>query len=250
MAALIVSGLAVLKRYGVGAARYSSVPSASAPDGTELGDVEADKTYLFWCADSKTSEIYFAWTLNLKTPERTASVRALDPNIRLVSGETEGSMREICARFGENALARALESKLGVPIDGYVRSDEGSFKSTVNYMGGFEITVPGQIEYRGPDFTLILVGGKQNLKGDSLFKYLRYFAARGADGRNALARAALEIADGTFSPKRSGEEEKIFSRISNSLKTDLTIVDFSLSREWIEFLTAKGLLAKKIADSP
>ena len=113
-----------------------------------------------------------------------------------------------------------------------------------------DITVPEQIEYKGTDFSLILVRGKQNLKGDSLFKYLRYLDSQGAHGRSLQASALLEMLDYVFKPSYLEKRSRIFSKLSNTLKTDLSIVDFSQTEEGVKALMENGFAVKRVADSP
>ena len=58
------------------------------------------------------------------------------------------------------------------------------------------------------------------------------------------------MTDGILSPAYLEKRERIFSKISNTLKTDLTIVDYSSAQEGIKLLMENRLLVKKTADSP
>lgn len=212
--------------------------------------VEASKTYLFWCADSSTDEIRFAWTVSFELPKRIAYICALDVDARIEAGGESVSIRKACASAGIKGVVSGIEKAYGIELDGHMGSDDESFKSIVNYFGGFDVTVPEQIDYKSGDLSVILVKGKQNLKGDSLFRYMRYLGTLGDRGRKLQAAALGEIMDGVFKPSNTNRCGNIFSRISNTLETDLTIVDFSAAEKGIKLLTENGFASKRTLESP
>ena len=212
--------------------------------------IEARRTYLFWCADSSTDEIRFAWTVNFELPKRIVSVCAIDTDARIDAGGESISIRKACAAAGIKDVVSGIEKAYGIKIDGHIGSDDESFKSMVNYFGGFDITVPEQIEYKSGDLSVILVKGKQNLKGDSLFRYMRYLGTLGERGRKLQAAALGEIMDSVFKPSNTNRCSTIFSRISNTLETDLTIVDFSEAEKGIKQFTENGFASKRTLGSP
>lgn len=213
-------------------------------------EIQADKTYFFWCADDSDDELRFAWLVNFKLPERTASVCALDPDMQVEAGGETLSLKKLFASSSVKSVVSYMESDFGIKIDGYIGSDDESFKSMINYFGGIDITVPEQIEYRSSEFAVILVKGKQNIKGDTLFKYLRYLGTLGERGRTLQASAMNEMLDFVFSSSNLEKRGSIFSRISNTLETDLTIVDFSSAEEGIKVFMQNGFASKKTLDSP
>lgn len=251
---LAISCLAILKKYdfdiksAVGG--DSETVTEGATDESALPEIYADKTYLFWCADDGGEGLRFAWLINFKLPERKATACTLDTQMPLTVDGVTRTVNDIFKKSGENELVSAIESSTGIAVDGYIGSTDESFKAMINYLGGVEITVPEQIEYRGSDFTLILVKGKQNLKGDTLFKYLRYLGTLGTSGRTLRSAALLETVDGIMAPGNVEKRGRIFSKISNTLKTNLTIVDFSSAEEGVKLLMENRLLVKKTADSP
>lgn len=213
-------------------------------------EIEADKTYFFWCADDSNDELRFAWLVNFKLPSRVVSVCALDLDVKIQAGEEKTSLKKLFASSSVKNVVSYMESDFGLKIDGYIGSDDESFKSMINYFGGIDITVPEQIEYRSDEFAVILVKGKQNIKGDTLFKYLRYLGTLEERGRTLQASAMNEMLDFVFSSSYLEKRSSIFSRISNTLETDLTIVDFSSGEEGIKLFMENGFTSKKTLESP
>lgn len=258
---LAISIFAILSKYdfnvksalGGNAESETQVEETQAPEAL----IQADKTYLFWCADSSGDRLRFAWLVNFKLPERRVTSCALDLDMRInVASDAQNgaekteSIRSVFMTSGIKDLVAYLEADLGLEIDGYIGSDDESFKSMVNYFGGFDVTVPEQIEYKSGEFSVILVKGKQNLKGDTLFKYLRYLGTLGGRGRAMQATAVNEILDSVFRPSNAGRLGTIFSRISNTLETDLSIVEFSSSEAGIKVFAENGFTLKKTVETP
>lgn len=213
----------------------------------EQAEIEAEKTYIFWCADG--TELRFAWLVNIEMPEKRAVVCAIDIN-RKLGGGYDDSIRQVFASEGVKKLVEGMEAEFEIGIDGYIGSEEESFKSMINSLGGIEITVPEQISYRSGDFALILVKGKQNMKGDTLFKYMRYLCTLDDDGRDLLADAMSEMLAYVFKESNLNKCDGIFSRISNTLETDLTIVDYSSAKAGIETLVTEGFASIRTVEKP
>lgn len=204
---------------------------------TEAKIEQSDKLYYLWCASSDKSVIHFSWLVRVRMPERTVTVLPVSPGTQTeYDGET-ATVSDYLAKYGEKRLLEALEKQCGREIDGYVASSDESFKAMINYFGGINVTVPEQIEYRG-DFTLILVKGRQNMKGDTLFKYLRYISLLG--DTEAQSQVFADIFSSVFTEKNKDRTDKIFSKFSNTLSTNITILDFSKAQKGIRAIIEEG----------
>lgn len=252
LAILIVSCFAILKKYdfdirtAMGGEPESTTEAVT--QETTLLQSEGEKTCLFWCADSEKGGLHFAWLVNFRVPEMSASVCTLP--LDLIISDGAETLDSTFRKYGENATVEKLEAFLGYEIDGYIGSDDESFKAMINYFGGMNINVPEQIEYRGNEYTVILVKGRQKLMADTLFKYLRYLGTVGPRGRNLQATALMEMMNEIFRPGNAGKTQKYFSKLSNTVKTDFTIVDFLALQESAEAFMQGGIKDKNIVDSP
>lgn len=249
---LVISCLAILNKYdfNVKSAVSGEAETETTTAVTETGipEVYADKTYLFWCADSDRKGIHFAWLVNVKMPERELIVHTVPTEMFVTVNGKSSSLENVYSVSGENALVAAVEELSGKKIDGYIGSTDSSFKTMINYFGGVNITVPEQVEYRSGGMTLILIKGRQNMKGDTLYKYLRYLETLGEKGRSLQASALTEIFKSIFTPAYTNRASGIFSKLSNTLKTDLTIVDFSSAEKAVKILTENGFEAMRTED--
>ena len=249
---LLVSCLAILSKYDfdirTAMGGDSVTETQTVADRPTEWSSEAEKTYFFYCADSETKRLRFAWLVKFKLPEAEVKICALTPDT-LLAGGTE-TLESMLAKSGAGGTVKMLEELMGSSIEGYIGSDDESFKAMINYFGGADVNVPEQIEYRGDDFTVILVKGRQNLKADSLFKYLRYLNVLGPRGKNLQSTVLAEILEDIFESSNIGKCEKYFSKLSNTVETDLSIVDYSESEEGIKAFMKNGIGKKTIVDSP
>lgn len=251
---LVVSCLAILSKYdfNVKSAVSGEAETQTTTQVQETGipEVRADKKYLFWCASEDRQSVYFAWLVNVKMPERKLMIYTLKPEtVAQVNGNAM-SLENVYAKYGEVRLAEAVASASGIELDGYIGSTEDSFKNMINYFGGVDVTVPEQVEYRGDGLTLLLIKGKQNMKGDTLFKYLKYIETLGVKSSSMQANVLGAVFENLCKPSYAKKSEAIFSKISNTLRTDMTIVDFSKAQKAVGVLTENGFNVIKAVDSP
>ncbi len=251
---LTISSLAILKKYDFDVNRALSGEAKTEPtseaEASGIPEIDGDKTYLFWCADESRKNMFFAWLVRIEMPERKATVCTLPPETLVNYNGTVSSIENLLSKTGNEEFVNAVEATFGSQIDGYISSDEGAFRTMINYLGGIEITVPEQVEYRNEGLTLILVKGSQTLKGDSLFKYLCYLDTLGARGNASQALVMSDILNGVFKSSRAGKTDSIFAKISNVLSTNISIVEFSQAEEAIKILCENGFEVIATVDTP
>lgn len=251
---LAISSLAILKKYDFDIRRAVSGEAKTEPTAevtsSGIPEVYGDKTYLFWCASEKRDTLHFAWLVNIKMPERKATVCTVPPETLVNFNGSVSSIENVLSKTGNEEFLSAVEATFGSEIDGYICSDETSFRTMMNYLGGVDITVPEQVEYRNEGLTLILSKGKQNLKGDSLYKYLCYLDTLGTRGNASQALVMSDILKSVFRPSRVNKTDSIFAKISNTLNTDISIVEFSRAEKAVKILCENGFEAVATVDTP
>lgn len=251
---LAISSLAILKKYDFDVKRAISGEARTEPTteamSSGIPEVHGEKTYFFWCASEDRKNLHFSWIVSIKMPERKAAVCSVPPETLINFNGTVSSMENVLSKTGDAEFVKAVEATFGSKIDGYISSDENDFRTMINYFGGIEITVPEQVEYRNEGLTLILVKGKQTLKGDSLYKYLCYLDTLGSQGNASQALVMGDILKSVFKPSRAGKTDSIFAKISNTLNTDISIVDFSSAEKAIKILCEYGFDVVTTVDLP
>lgn len=206
---------------------------------------KSEKSFLLFCCDSDKTEIKFMWLVKSYMPERKISIRSLSPYLTVNYNGEAKSLSDIFASQGDKILKENAEKVLGETIDGYMGSTVETFKQMINYFGSVPISVEEKIEYKG-DFNLIIMDGTIGMKGDVLYKYLCYQGTLGDKGLDERAETLKEVFEALLKEKYIEKEDKIFAKMSNSLMTDISIVEFSQSRENIESILRNGIAEYKI----
>ena len=200
---------------------------------------EADDTFLFWCASADREEIFFMNIIRVTLPD--CAVEVCPVNVESVVSREGKTAQEVYLESGENGLVAAVEYSCSVNIDRYAGATETKFKSMVNYFGGFKVTVDEQINYRSEEMNLVLIKGNQNMKGDTLFKYLRYLTMNGQDGMENQAAVMIEIFENIFNESNVNKRERIYNEFANTFITDITMVDYSKAEDGIVMLMENGV---------
>lgn len=204
---------------------------------SKKSSVFMDKNILIWSENTDEDSIDFMWIVNLKMPERQIALTQVNP-LQSYEGET---FNDIFRKHGEIELKAAVENAYEVEIDKFAFSDESSFKTMISYFDGVDIYIPEQIEYKGDDMTLILVKGKQNMKGDTYYKYLRYLNLLGQSGEEKKDEALFALLDSVFKPSNLEKRSRIYNKIFNTITTDITITDFSKAENVVVLLMENGI---------
>ena len=200
--------------------------------------VAMDADFLIFSENRDKDCLDFMWLVNVRLPERVFEVTFISPELESDSGD---SFNEVFRKGGETKLRDAVESTYDIDVAKYLFSNETTFKSIINYFGGVNITVPEQIIHKTDEMNLVLVKGRQNMKGETFYKYLRYVVLMG-DSMVAERNEAIEaVFASVFEKDNTESRTKIFSKLSNTLKTDITIVDFSKADEAIVLLMENGV---------
>lgn len=204
--------------------------------------IQMDANFLLFSENRDKDCIDFMWLVNVKLPERKFTVTYIDPALSAGDDTFDGIFR----KSGETKLKQAVESEFGVTVDKYIFTNEMTFRAVVNYFGGATLTIPEQIVYKTDEMNLVLVKGRQNMKGETFYKYLRYAVLMG-DAMAAERDEALEaILNSVFKQSNSGSGTKIFSKLSNTVTTDITIIDFSKAEKAVNLLMENGIKTLEI----
>lgn len=202
---------------------------------------DSDKIYFLWVASKDRSEMRFIWLVRVQMPEARFSICTVNPESILTIGGKGVTFEDIYAKSGEKELVAAMKAYSGLEIDKYIGASDENFKALVNYLGGVQINVPEQIEYKSEEFNTILVRGMQNMKGDTLFRYLRYLGVTEYEGPRSQSKIFGDFLKNLFSEKYVEKRSNIFSKISNSMITNISIVDFSSHDADVKALMESGI---------
>ena len=247
---IAVSCYSVLSRndFDLKSALGGDVDATVSDDGAEPEKQEKSvRHYLFWCKNSQTDALEFLWVAKFAMPEGKYTVYSPSIDEQLEYKERYLTLGNIFDLYGETGLVDAINQMCGIKILNYIGSDTEHFKQMINYLGSVTVKLPEAINYRG-GFNLILMQGDNVLKGDTLYKYLVYSNFAPTDTSQIRCSIFENILRNTINPDNAPKIEKYFDRIANLLITDLTIVDFSASRKYLDTLFETGVKSFTAAD--
>lgn len=251
LAVLVASFMVILSQnnYDLNAALGLETESTTEAEEetTKAVVATADDTFLFWCASADRQEIYFMNIIRVTLPECAVAVYPVNLEEFISENKTA---EEIYSEFGERGLVSAVENQYSIDIDRYAGATETKLKTMINYFGGFTVSVDEQINYRSEEMNLVLIKGEQNMKGDTLFKYLLYLSLSGESGRGKQAQVMIEIFENIFTQGNVDRRERIYTEFANTFITDITKVDYSKAEDGIIMLMNNGILRKTVLSNP
>lgn len=227
--------------FNLDSALGKSEPSSTAPASSVRSVTEKKCTdFLFFSASPDKKRLNFVYVVRTLLPECRVIICPLPLNTPCAPQGEWRTLQELYAEGGTAALTSGVNMVCQLTVSRSVMSTDETFKQAVNYLGGFTVTVSDHVEYRG-DFNLILVKGNQSLKGDSILKYLRYLGMLENDaGVPAQALVLRDILSSVLNENYSEKKNSVFSKLSNILTTDVSIVDFSAAGSSLELLMQPG----------
>ncbi|MCR5150557.1 MAG: LCP family protein [Clostridiales bacterium] len=221
---------------------YALITGESPKENNEEGETEEvnfdsfEKNYLFYCFDEEKKNLDFVLTCLVTAPDGGIEVEAFSPGTSVTSGSSTMSLSSYYLTGGVNSLKEAVEILGEKKIDSYLGSDPSSFKSVIDYTGTFKISPESPINYRGDDFNLTLPKGESNVKGDTLYKYLLFLSFTGSDGIKKQAETVKDIILTSLSEENLNRADSVFSKITNNLTTDITVLDYKRSEDVIKYM--------------
>lgn len=163
---------------------------------TDLVDENDERTELQKIADASNRINVIAFGLNDSLAD-TIMLVSYDPDInhldilsiprdtyRIMEGFNDPAQKKINATYGfpevggVNGMKNVLSDFLGIPIDYYVKVEFSTVKAVVDTLGGYEVTIPYDMDYDDnydtPPLHIHLKKGYQVLNGQQTVEFLRF----------------------------------------------------------------------------
>lgn len=206
-----------------------------------LPEMSGRATFLLACGSDDGKTLYLTALVGADMDQQLFSVYMLDPNAQAKEGSRSVSLQENYQMGGIGALRLAVADLTGIKADRYVYAAEKGFKAVLRALGnGVVLNVPSRIDYRGDDFTLRLQPGEQTLNADTLLKWIKYDGG----GREAqLERQAQMLCaafDQLINIENVRDADKLFKRIINEVDSDISMLDYTNHRVYLESLARSG----------
>ncbi len=182
--------------------------------------------------DAKT-ELYFAQLISVDLSEKTVRVVPVSANKKI--GETKLSTE---ALNGGESFKKALSKLCGENVDRYVLLTETQYKSVFRTMGNIKINIPTAVAYDTDDMFLEINKGENELTPEKVCKYMKYLCETLDKNEASQMNAKITVAafSSFFTTENCLNGDSLFQKLINYCRTDITIVDYTNSKEKIESL--------------
>lgn len=207
---------------------------------TNAKTFEGESLFLAAVTSDDSKETLFINLINVDLSDKTVKIIPVDSDLK--NPESGLKCSEILTENGVKELVSFLDLHYGKNIDRYAVFTETNFKSVFRALGNITVKVSSDIEYDTADMFLELKKGDNILTPEKTYKYMKYICETTKGKECATLNA--EIVSSAFTAFFTNDKillgDSLFSKLINYCVTDITIVDYTQSKEKIEYLAPKS----------
>lgn len=217
--------------------------STSAPVTTTVKSdeviYEGESLFLVAVTSDDGKETRFVNLINVDLGEKVIRVIPFDHTLK--DEETKISYAQILQESGIKELVSSVSDYYGTQIDRYALLTDTGYKSVFRALGDITLKVSKDVEYDTPDMFLELKRGENTLAPEKTFKYMKYICEteKGYECSKLNAEVVVASFNAFYNLEKFNSADSLFSKLVNYCKTDISIVDYTESKEKIEYLIPK-----------
>lgn len=186
-----------------------------------VSSLSGKKIYLFMLTDD-VSNPDFGFIISADFDLKNITVNAFDAKERRSDGKTYADIYS--AEFISGLKSR-LNTDYSVSIDKYVICNAAQFKKIIASLGGVTVNVAEKVNYKTPEFNVVLDKGSQKLSDEYTYKYLAI------SDKNEKARIICDVLNSALTPENAEKSDALFKIFVNNCKTDISVIDYSNASE-------------------
>lgn len=186
-----------------------------------VSSLSGKKIYLFMLTDD-VSNPDFGFIVSADFDLKSITVNAFDAKERRSDGKTYADIYS--AEFISGLKSR-LNTDYSVSIDKYVICNAAQFKKIIASLGGVTVNVAEKVNYKTPEFNVVLDKGSQKLSDEYTYKYLAI------SDKNEKARIICDLLNSALTPENAEKSDALFKIFVNNCKTDISVIDYSNASE-------------------
>ena len=216
--------------------------STTAPATTEKIDsvvLQGESLFLVAVTSDDGKETRFINLINVDLSKKTIKVIPVDHTLK--ASDSKISFAKTLETSGVKDLVSQVNSFYDVTVDRYAVFTDSGFKSVYRALGDITIKINEDLEYDTPDMFLELSRGDNVLTPEKTFKYMKYICEteKGYECSKLNAEIIVASFNAFFTNQTFLSADSLFSKLINYCTTDITIVDFTDSKDEIEYLLPK-----------
>lgn len=184
------------------------------------------------------SAVYCAQLICVDLESKTVRVVPVD----VLSDFSGQSFAAFAKGASGDEIKRALSNRYSIEVNRYLILTETKYKSVFRILGDITLNVPDDVAYDADNMFLELPRGENVLSSEKVHKYMRYISET-FDGKTAAHRHA-EICSAAFeaffTSANYADADNLFARLVNCFDSDITIVDYTNSKEQLGSLVPQS----------
>jgi anionic cell wall polymer biosynthesis LytR-Cps2A-Psr (LCP) family protein len=216
--------------------------STTAPATTEKIDsvvLQGESLFLVAVTSDDGKETRFMNFINIDLSKKTIKIIPIDHTLK--SSDAKISFAKTLETSGAKDLVSQINSFYGVTVDRYAVLTDSGYKSVYRALGDITIKINEDLEYDTPDMFLELKRGDNVLTPEKTFKYMKYICEteKGYECSKLNSEIIVASFNAFFNNQTFLSADSLFSKLINYCTTDITIVDYTDSKDEIEYLLPK-----------
>lgn len=186
-----------------------------------VSSLSGKTVYLLMLTDDSLNSD-FGFIVSADFDLKNITVKAFDAKERLSDGKTYADIYN--SEF-ISGLKLRLNADFDVSVDKYVVCNASQFKKIIASFGGVTVNVKDKVNYKTPEFNVILDEGTQKLSDEYAYKYLAI------SDKNEKSRIMCDILKSALTPENAEKSDSLFKIFVNNCKTDISVIDYSNAAE-------------------
>lgn len=210
--------------------------SPETTDGTSQTNadmsLEGSSTFLFAVSDNSKNKLHYTALLNFDVSSGEIKIYTVDVNENHSEEKTKGSLTALYSKSDGSMLSlkEAVEEITGVTVSRYIHATDDSFKGLIKIFGGVPYDVKERIQYSCDGVGYIIEKGRQTLTADMSYKYMYYLSQQNADKPDEMSNFLSAVLKVVLTPQNNSKADYYYSKLRNTLDTDISAFDFSNSK--------------------
>lgn len=210
--------------------------SPETTDGTSQTNadmsLEGSSTFLFAVSDNSKNKLHYTALLNFDVSSGEIKIYTVDVNENHSEEKTKGSLTALYSKSDGSMLSlkEAVEEITGVTVSRYIHATDDSFKGLIKIFGGVPYDVKERIQYSCDGVGYIIEKGRQTLTADMSYKYMYYLSQQNADKPDEMSNFLSAVLKVIMTPQNDSKADYYYSKLRNTLDTDISAFDFSNSK--------------------
>lgn len=174
------------------------------------------------------NELNYLSVISTDFDNKSMQVKMINQSSTAAYNSKTMSFTDIYNNHSVDGVMSAINNSFCTQITKYIKFTPTQLKNFLSLFNDITVNVSNDVDYRSENFNLELDAGEQALSADYIY---RYFSISDDYQKSLII---CDIINSVLTPEYSKKSEKLFEDFTNSVKTNITIWDYSESAKKLE----------------